>query len=175
MECCWSPPPDWLQEVWQLYRFLPTLGLPRKQKIGVRNVWVRESEIREEFRVLQKECGKRSSITFFSFSGRFRSLFGHFFWCFCHFFRHFFAKLLLPDSFCGKVRNTDKFGHEFWAWFFWGAWNPGKQGRKIRYQNSLSEFAEKFAGTFPKIHQAKIKKSPQIRSAEPRAQQLHKK
>ena len=42
---------------------------------------------------------------FFSFSGRFRSLFGHFFWCFCHFFRHFFAKLLLPDSFCVRVSN----------------------------------------------------------------------
>ena len=39
-----------------------------------------------------KECGKRSSITFFF---PFWSLFGHFSWCFCHLFRHF-----LPDSFC---------------------------------------------------------------------------
>ena len=44
---------------------------------------------RRKFRVLQKELGKRSSITFF----RFRDL-----WCFCHFFVTF-AKLLLPDSF----------------------------------------------------------------------------
>ena len=39
-----------------------------------------------------------------------------------------------------------------------------KQGRKIRYPNSLS----KFAGNFPKIRQTKLKNSPQIRSAEPR-------
>ena len=54
-----------------------------------------------KIRVTQKECGKRSSITFSPFSGRFRSLFGHFFWCFCH----FFARLLLPDSFCGRVKK----------------------------------------------------------------------
>ena len=41
---------------------------------------------------------------FFLFSGLFRSLLGHFFWCFCQFFRPLFAKLLLPDSFCGRVR-----------------------------------------------------------------------
>ena len=41
-------------------------------------------------------CRERSA-------GHFWSLFGHFFWCFCNFFRHFFAKLLLPDSFCGRV------------------------------------------------------------------------
>ena len=40
-----------------------------------------------------------------------------------------------------------------------------KQGRKIRYQNSPSKFAEKFAGKFPKIRGTKIKNSPQIRSA----------
>ena len=40
-----------------------------------------------------------------------------------------------------------------------------KQGRKIRDQNSPSKFAEKFAGNFPKIRRAKIKNSPQIRSA----------
>ena len=40
-----------------------------------------------------------------------------------------------------------------------------KQGRKIRYQNSPSKFAEKFAGTFPTFRRAKIKNSPQIRSA----------
>ena len=44
-------------------------------------------------RVPPKEVGKRSSVTFL-FSGLFRSPFGHFFWCFCHFFRRFFAKLL---------------------------------------------------------------------------------
>ena len=55
------------------------------------------------FRVPQKECGKRSSITFF----RFRDAFGHFSVTFSDasvtFFVTFFAELLLPDSFCGKV------------------------------------------------------------------------
>ena len=37
------------------------------------------SALRSDFRVPQKEVGKRSSITFCSFSGLFRSLFGHFF------------------------------------------------------------------------------------------------
>ena len=55
------------------------------------------------------------------------------------------------------------FGREFFGW-------PEaleKQGRKIRYQNSPSKFAEKFAGDFPKFRWAQIKKSPhwQIRSA----------
>ena len=49
------------------------------------------------FRVPQKECGKRSSITFF----RFRDAFGHFSVTFSDasvsFFRHFFAELLLPS------------------------------------------------------------------------------
>ena len=58
------------------------------------------------------------------------------------------------------------FGREFFGW----PETLEKQGRKIRYQNSPSKFAEKFAGHFPKIRQAKIKISPQIRSAEPRAQ-----
>ena len=53
--------------------------------------------------VPQKECGKRSSITFF----RFRDTFGHFSVTFpdasVTFFVTFFAKLLLPDSFCGRV------------------------------------------------------------------------
>ena len=43
------------------------------------------------------------------------------------------------------------FGREFFGW-------PEaleKQGRKIRYQNSPSEFAEKFAGNFPKIRWTK--------------------
>ena len=35
-----------------------------------------------------------------------------------------------------------------------------KQGRKVRHLNSLSKFAEKFAGDFPEIHRAKIKNSP---------------
>ena len=43
-----------------------------------------------------------------------------------------------------------------------------KHGQKIRYQNSPSKFAEKFAGNCPKIRQAKIKHSLQIRSAERR-------
>ena len=60
----------------------------------------------------QKECGKRSSITFF----RFRDAFGHFSVTFSDasvtFFRHFFAKLLLPNSFCGRVRALRKIGAE---------------------------------------------------------------
>ena len=47
----------------------------------------------------------------FSFSGHFRSLFGHLFRHFCHFFRYFFAKLLLPDSFCGRVRYLGFLSH----------------------------------------------------------------
>ena len=39
-------------------------------------------------------------------------------------------------------------------------------------QYSLSKVAEKFTANFPKIRQAQIKNSPQIRSAEPRAQKL---
>ena len=48
------------------------------------------------------------------------------------------------------------FGSEFFGW-------PEalkKKGRKIRYQNSPSKFAEKFAGNFPKICWAKIKNHP---------------
>ena len=45
-----------------------------------------------------------------------------------------------------------------------------KQGRKIREINSPSTLAEKFAGTFAKIRQAKMINSPQLRSAEPRDQ-----
>ena len=48
------------------------------------------------------------------------------------------------------------FGREFFGW-------PEaleKQGRKIRYQNSPSKFAEKFAGKFPKIRRTKIKIHP---------------
>ena len=57
--------------------------------------------------VPQKEAGKRSSITFF----RFRDSFGHFLVTFSEasvtFFCHFFAKLLLPDSFCSRVIFAD--------------------------------------------------------------------
>ena len=59
--------------------------------------------------------------------------------------------------------------------FFWGGGGPEileKQGRKLRGNNLPSKFAEKFAGYYPKIRHAKIKKSPQIRSAEPQAQEL---
>ena len=47
------------------------------------------------FRVPQKECGKRSSITFF----RFRDAFGHFSVTFCDAFVTFFVTFL-QDSFC---------------------------------------------------------------------------
>ena len=53
------------------------------------------------------------------------------------------------------------FGREFFGW----PETLEKQGRKIRYQNSPSKFAEKFTGNFPKIRRTKIKNSPQIRSA----------
>ena len=57
------------------------------------------------FKVPQKEVGKRSSITFFCF----RDSFGHFWVTFSDapvtFFVTFFAKLLLPDSFCGRVTS----------------------------------------------------------------------
>ena len=52
--------------------------------------------------------------------------------------------------------------------FLGGAETLEKQGRKIRYQTSPS----KFAGNFLKIRRAKIKNSPQIRSAERRDQDL---
>ena len=54
-----------------------------------------------------------------------------------------------------------KFGREFFGW----PETLEKQGRKIRYQNSPSNFAEKFAGNLPQIGRTKIKISPQIRSA----------
>ena len=83
-----------------------------------------------------------------------------------------------PWNICGceKVkleRNADKFGREFWAWIFGGGLKPWKnQVNKLCGKNSPSKFAEKFAGKFPKIRQAKIKNSPQIRAAEPRAQKI---
>ena len=50
----------------------------------------------------QKEVGTKSSITFFFFF-----IFGHFlatfFWRFCHLFRPFSARLLLPNSLCDRV------------------------------------------------------------------------
>ena len=52
-------------------------------------------------RAPQKEVGKRSSITFIHF----RSLFGHFSDASVTFFVTPFARLLLPDSFCGKVNG----------------------------------------------------------------------
>ena len=62
-------------------------------------------------------------------------------------------------------------GINFGREFFRGAWNPGKkQGRKNRGKKSPSKFAEKFAGNFPNIRRTKIKNSPHIRSAQPRAQ-----
>ena len=65
-------------------------------------------------------------------------------------------------------RNANNSGREFWAWIFWVAWKPGK----ARPKNSLSKFAEKFAGNFPKVRRAKIKNSPQIRSAYRRDQMI---
>ena len=56
-------------------------------------------------------------------------------------------------------RNADNSGREFWAWIFGGGGGAEileKQGRKIRHQNSPSNFAEKFAGNFPKIRSTKI-------------------
>ena len=49
------------------------------------------------------------------------------------------------------------FGREFYGW--------PEALEKTRPKNSPSKFVEKFAGNFPKIRRAKIKNSPQIRSA----------
>ena len=48
------------------------------------------------------------------------------------------------------------FGREFFGW----PETLEKQGRKIRYQNLPSKFAEKFAGKFPKIRRTKNKFTP---------------
>ena len=63
-----------------------------------------------KLRVPQKEVGKRGSISFFCF----RDSFTHFLVTFSDasvpFSRHFFARLLLPDSFCGReIRTTPSF------------------------------------------------------------------
>ena len=55
--------------------------------------------------------------------------------------------------------------------FFWGPLKSWKNKAEKSAEKFAIKFAEKFAGNFPKIRQAKIKSSPQIRSAEPRAQQ----
>ena len=60
------------------------------------------------------------------------------------------------------------FGREFF--FGGGAETLEKQGRTICGKKLQSKLAEKFAGNFPKFRQAKIVNSPQICSAEPRAQ-----
>ena len=60
------------------------------------------------FKVPQKEGGKISSIKF-SFSGHFRSLFGHLFLMLLSLFSSLFAKLLLPDSFCGTLNSGSHF------------------------------------------------------------------
>ena len=65
--------------------------------------------------------------------------------------------------------NANKFGRK--CFFGGGPETLEKQGQKIRYLNSLSKFAENFAGNSSKIRRTKIKNSPQIRSAEPRHQQ----
>ena len=52
-----------------------------------------------DFQGVAKEVGKRSSITLFYF----RSLFGHFFLARLSLFCHFSARLVLPDSFCGRM------------------------------------------------------------------------
>ena len=74
-----------------------------KQPLPSTPIDVHVHDSKQGLRALQTEVGKRSSITFL----RFRNSFGHFavmfFSCFCHLFRRFFAKLLLPDSFCGRV------------------------------------------------------------------------
>ena len=55
-------------------------------------------------------------------------------------------------------RNADKFGREFWACILrGGGLKPWKnKAEKLVDNNWPSKFAEKFAGNFPKIRQAKI-------------------
>ena len=62
-------------------------------------------------------------------------------------------KCWVPESEIGEEMLTIldvNFGREF----FGGPETLEKQGRKIRYQNSPSKFAEKFAGDFPKFEDA---------------------
>ena len=61
-------------------------------------------------RVPQKEVGKRSSITFFRFRGAFGVTFRSLFLLLLSLFSSLFrAKLLLPDSFCGRVKWQQNF------------------------------------------------------------------
>ena len=70
----------------------------------------------------QKEVGKRSSITFFAF-GTVSVTFWSLFLTLYPFFRHFFARLLLPDSFCGRV-NKSHADHHFFANGMLGSQHP---------------------------------------------------
>ena len=65
-------------------------------------------------------------------------------------------------------RNADNFEREFCG----VPETLEKQGRKIRWKNSPSKFAERFAGNFPKHRHAKVINSPPICSAEPRDQRM---
>ena len=73
-------------------------------------------------------------------------------------------------------RNADKFEREFWAWLFWVPPGGLKPWRNNGLKNSRENFAVKirweFCRQFSNIRQTKIKKSPQIRSAEPRARTI---
>ena len=57
--------------------------------------------------------------------------------------------------------------------FLGGGLKPWRiKAEKLAENNSPSNFAEKFAGNFPKIRWTKIKNSPHIRFAEPQAQKF---
>ena len=76
----------------------------------IQSIWshfgvILESFLSQFFRVPQKECGKRSSITFF----RFRDAFGHFSVTFSDAFVTFFVTFL-PDSFCGRPNEREELG-----------------------------------------------------------------
>ena len=72
-------------------------------------------------------------------------------------------------------RNVDNFGRELWAWSVWGGpkpWRNKADTFEKQKRNSLGEFTEKFGGNFPKLCQTQRRKSTQIRSAEPRNQNI---
>ena len=88
----------------------------------------------------QKECDKRSSITFFHF----RDTFGHFS-AFSDasvtFFVTFFARLLLPDSFCGRVNFDSQSLQETRLSLVLGG-RPGLRGLPQRLSRRLSPRAK---------------------------------
>ena len=87
-------------------------------------------------RVPQKECGKRSSITFFHFRDAFVSLFGHFFLTLLSLFSSLFCQTPFARTpFCGRVTdwNPEKLSSGyFWTNLAFGAFFNAVRGRRVR-------------------------------------------